>query len=153
MRFVLLLAAAGILVRDPTSRWTNDPLQGWFDQLRNKAGLYCCSKADGHPIEDGDWDVKDNAYRVFVEGKWIAVPDNAVILGPNKFGEAIVWLWNEDDLLNQWGATVSLALTQAKAAEAARHAPQPAKQSFAIGSLAGQEADWLPHAQDAIALY
>jgi LysR family transcriptional regulator, hca operon transcriptional activator len=40
-----------------------------------------------------------------------------------------------------------LALTQAEAAaEAARHAAQPAKQIFAMGFLTGQEADWLPHA-------
>jgi hypothetical protein len=24
------------------------------------------------------------------------VPDNAVILGPNKFGKAMVWLWPHD---------------------------------------------------------
>ena len=28
---------------------------------------------------------------VFFESKWAAVPDDAVILGPNKFGKAIVW--------------------------------------------------------------
>jgi hypothetical protein len=35
--------------------------------------------------------MKDNGYRAFIEGKWAAVPDEAVILGPNKFGKAIVW--------------------------------------------------------------
>ena len=49
MRF-LLLAAAVILVRDPTGKWAGDPLQPWFESLRNKAGLYCCAKADGHPV-------------------------------------------------------------------------------------------------------
>ena len=80
-----LLAAAVILVRDPTGKWEGDPLQPWFESLRNKAGLYCCAKADGHPLDDGAWDIRDKNYR------WAVVPDDALILGPNKLGKAIVW--------------------------------------------------------------
>jgi hypothetical protein len=36
-------------------------------------------------------DIKDNSYRIFVQGEWTIVPDDAVLLGPNKFGKAIVW--------------------------------------------------------------
>src|SRR6516162_9984512 len=50
MRLALILAAAVILIRDPTGKWAGDPLQPWFESLRNKAGLYCCARADGHPL-------------------------------------------------------------------------------------------------------
>ena len=98
MRFTFLLAAAVILVRDPTGKWAGDPLQPWFESLQNKVGLYCCARADGHPLDDGEWDIKDNKYRVFIEGEWIVVPDDAVISGPNKFGKAIVWLVNQGEV-------------------------------------------------------
>jgi len=92
MRLALLLAAAAILVRDPTGKWANDPLAPWFRSLENKNGLYCCARADGNPLDDGEWDIKDNHYRVFIEGEWTVVPDDAVISVPNKFGKAMVWL-------------------------------------------------------------
>ena len=60
--------------------------------------MYCCARADGHPLDDGEWDIKDNSYRVFVKGKWIVVPDDALILAPNKFGKAIVWLADQGEL-------------------------------------------------------
>ncbi len=105
MRFALLLAAATILIRDPTGKWADDPLQPWFESLHNKFGLYCCSKADGHPLDEGEWDIKNNNYRIFVQGEWADVPDDAVILAPNKFGKAMVWLGNQGEL--GWGLTLS----------------------------------------------
>ena len=98
MRVVLLLAAAVVLIRDPTGKWANDPLQPWFQSLRSKNGMYCCARADGHPLDESEWDIKDNHYRVFVEGEWAVVPDDAVISGSNKFGKAIVWLQDYADL-------------------------------------------------------
>jgi hypothetical protein len=82
MRLALLLAAAVILVRDPTGKWAGNPLQPWFESLRNKLGLYCCAEADGHVLDD------------VVQGEWTVVPDDAVLSGPNKFGKAIVWFKN-----------------------------------------------------------
>ena len=40
-------------------------------------------------------------YRVFVQGEWIVVPDDALILSPNKFGKAIVWIWPQEVV--EWG--------------------------------------------------
>jgi hypothetical protein len=58
------------------------------------ASLYRCglAPAGNEPLDDGEWDITDNKYRVFLQGEWAVVPDDAVILGPNKFGKAIVWL-------------------------------------------------------------
>jgi hypothetical protein len=66
--------------------------------LKNKDGLVCCARADGHPLDESEWDIKDNHYRVVVNGEWIVVPDDALILGPNKFGKAIVWLWPSQEV-------------------------------------------------------
>jgi hypothetical protein len=40
VRLALVFAAAVILIRDPTGKWAGDPLQPWFDSLRNKVGMY-----------------------------------------------------------------------------------------------------------------
>jgi len=99
----LLLAAAVILIRDPTGKWAGDPLQPWFQSLQSKDGLYCCARADGLPLDDGEWDIKDNKYRVFIQGEWIVVPDDAVISGPNKFGKG-----------NKFGSRITRTLHQVK---------------------------------------
>ena len=98
MRLALLLAAGVILIRDPTGKWAGTPLQSWFESLRSKTGNYCCAEADGHSLDESEWDTKNGSYRVFLQGKWIVVPDEAVISGPNKFGKAIVWTWPYDVL-------------------------------------------------------
>jgi hypothetical protein len=67
--------------------------------------MYCCAGADGHPLDESEWDIKDNTYRVLLQGEWIVVPDDAVISGPNKFGKAIVWLWPQEVLA--WGDPAS----------------------------------------------
>ena len=98
MKLALLLAAAVILIRDPTGKWAGDPLQPWFQSLRNKTGVICCAEADGQPLDDGEWDIKNDSYRVFLQGEWIVVPHESLILGPNKFGKAIAWVWPYDVL-------------------------------------------------------
>jgi hypothetical protein len=51
----------------------------------------CCSFADGFVVSDVDWESKDGRYRVRLEGRWIDVPDDAVITEPNRAGRTMVW--------------------------------------------------------------
>jgi len=69
--------------------------------MKNKSGQVSCAEADGHPLDESEWDIKGDKYRVSVQGQWIVVPDDALILGPNKLGKAIVWLWPQEVLA--WG--------------------------------------------------
>lgn len=97
----MLIALGGELAhaRDD-GRYANSPLKPWFESLRSKSGP-CCADADGMTLKDVDWDTKDGHYRVFVEGKWWDVPDEAVIKEPNRDGRTIVWpiyVWSENKL-------------------------------------------------------
>ena len=89
---LLLLAPAR--ARDD-GRYANSPLKQWFDQLASRKGL-CCSFADGKSIADVDWDMQGGHYRVRLEGIWIPVPDEALIVESNRFGQAVVWPYVEN---------------------------------------------------------
>jgi hypothetical protein len=75
---------------------TRPDLNNWFAGLHAGSGALCC---DGTDIDTGkakhvateDWDVKDEHYRVRLDGHWIDVPENAVIHQPNLYGETLVW--------------------------------------------------------------
>ena len=51
-----------------------------------KPTVTCSMTANGTP--------RTIIYRVFVQGEWTVVPDDAILSGPNKFGKAIVWFKN-----------------------------------------------------------
>jgi hypothetical protein len=76
--------------RDLDGRYANSPLKPWFDKLASKRGL-CCSDADGTALSDVDWESKDGHYRVWLDGAWHDVPDDAVITEPNLAGRTMVW--------------------------------------------------------------
>lgn len=95
MRTAAALGALVLLVPLATEarddgRYANSPLKSWFDKLASKNGL-CCSFADGIRLEDVQWETKDGHYRVYLDDHWIEVPDNALVLVPNRAGVAIVW--------------------------------------------------------------
>jgi hypothetical protein len=88
-----------VLVPNPLSarddgRYANSPLKQWFDKLASGKGL-CCSFADGVSVEDVDWDTEGGTYRVRLNGKWVVVPDAALVTEPNKFGPAVVWPYQD----------------------------------------------------------
>lgn len=79
-------------------------LNHWFEELHSSKGP-CCSDADGALVKDADWDTIKGSdgiahYRVRIEGKWIDVPDEAVVREPNLYGQTIVWgsrSWYQND--------------------------------------------------------
>jgi hypothetical protein len=83
--------------RDLDGRYKNSPLHDWFEHLASGKGR-CCSDADGHTVEEADWETKDGHYRVRVpkapdskDTIWVEVPDAAVITEPNKAARTMVW--------------------------------------------------------------
>jgi len=83
---IFLLLCTPALAHDPSHPELNE----WFDRLASGKGL-CCSFADGFVVSDVDWESKDGHYRVRLEGRWIDVPDDAVITEPNRAGRTMVW--------------------------------------------------------------
>ena len=77
-------------------RFAGSPLKAWFDQLASAKGL-CCSFADGVTVEDVDWDTggTQGGYRVRLDGRWIDVPETALVKAPNKYGPAVVWPYQD----------------------------------------------------------
>jgi hypothetical protein len=100
----LVLLSLVLLLASDDGRYASSPLKPWFENLRNGWGQSCCDLADGIEVVDGDWDAHDGHYRVRLPGGWTVVPDQAVVVGPNYFHKAVVWLWNEEALKDEWGA-------------------------------------------------
>src|SRR6201995_3279574 len=63
-------------------------IRAWFKSVMAPNGVPCCDIADGHRTE---YDVRDGAYWVPIEGQWMPVPAHAVIRDRgNPVGEAVV---------------------------------------------------------------
>ena len=61
----------------------------WFKSVMAPNGVPCCDISDGHRTE---YDVRDGAYWVPIEGQWMAVPERAIIRDRgNPVGQAVVW--------------------------------------------------------------
>ncbi|HKU07021.1 MAG TPA: hypothetical protein VJR30_13210 [Bradyrhizobium sp.] len=87
---VVLALALHASARDLDGRFAGSPLKQWFEGLASKRGL-CCSDADGRAVSDVDWESKDGHYRVWLEGAWHDVPEDAVVTVPNRAGRTMVW--------------------------------------------------------------
>ncbi|CAN5153466.1 hypothetical protein BH11PSE4_BH11PSE4_05490 [soil metagenome] len=66
-----------------------DDIRAWFKGVIAPNGVPCCDISDGHRTE---YDVRNGAYWVPIEGTWLQVPNHAVIRDRgNPVGEAVVW--------------------------------------------------------------
>jgi hypothetical protein len=64
-------------------------IRAWFKGVVAPNGVPCCDIADGHRTE---YDYRDGAYWVPIEGQWMPVPAHAIIRDRgNPVGEAVVW--------------------------------------------------------------
>jgi hypothetical protein len=64
-------------------------IRAWFKAVTAPNGVPCCDIADGHRT---DYDFREGAYWVPIEGQWMAVPKRAVIRDRgNPVGQAVVW--------------------------------------------------------------
>lgn len=88
---VPLLCVSVAAARDRGQFSGADPeIKAWFDKLGSKRGP-CCSDADGSVVADVDWQSENGHYRVRLDGRWIDVPDEAVVTVPNRIGRTMVW--------------------------------------------------------------
>ena len=72
---------------------TSPEIKAWANSLENPLGEVCCSTADGWKPEEVEYEMKDNKYRVKIDGEWYDVPPYAVIKRPNMFGFPVVWYY------------------------------------------------------------
>lgn len=72
-------------------------IREWYRSMQRPAGGSCCDIADGHSTT---WrGSKDGGYEVQIDGKWLPVPQDSVILNKeNPTGEAIVWYVKRGDM-------------------------------------------------------
>jgi hypothetical protein len=83
-------------------------LNTWFGGLENQRKHGCCAYTEGVALatdevrtteidqcrDDYAMDRQPNLpahYCVRVQGEWWKVPDNALVLEPNRYGQAVVW--------------------------------------------------------------
>lgn len=89
--FTCLTALTGAAFAFDKGQYENVPpeIRAWFKGIIAPNGVPCCDMADGHRT---DYDFRDGAYWVPIEGKWMQVPERAVIRDRgNPVGQAVVW--------------------------------------------------------------
>jgi hypothetical protein len=84
-------ALASAAVAFDNGQYENVPvdIRAWFKGVIAPNGVPCCDISDGHRTE---YDFREGAYWVPIEGQWMAVPQRAIIRDRgNPVGEAVVW--------------------------------------------------------------
>jgi hypothetical protein len=68
-------------------------IRNWFKSVRSPQGIPCCDISDGRRTVWRAASVPPGGYEVFVDGEWLPVPPEAIVLGANNpTGDSIVWL-------------------------------------------------------------
>lgn len=86
-----LLTLGGVSFAFDSGQYENVPadIRAWFKSVIAPNGVPCCDISDGHRTE---YDFREGAYWVPIEGQWMAVPERAIIRNRgNPVGEAVVW--------------------------------------------------------------
>jgi hypothetical protein len=91
---LLMLSIVGCFAHDHDK----PELNGWYPTLKNQRGGPCCDGSDFHgenptatALDDVEWTNDSGHFKVLLEGKWLDVPPDAVVVQPNRDGRAIVW--------------------------------------------------------------
>ena len=93
----LLLVLGALILVSGTARAVDhgqfenvpDDIRAWFKGVRSPGGVPCCDTSDGHRTE---YDVRQGAYWVPIDGLWWRVPEKAIVRNAgNPLGEAVVW--------------------------------------------------------------
>jgi hypothetical protein len=92
--FVIAIAVLTISTC-PAHDLEHPELNGWLESLHSGKGP-CCDGSDAKRLDNTEWDTKDGHYRVFIDGEWVEVPDEAVIGAPNRANRAMVWPQYQD---------------------------------------------------------
>jgi hypothetical protein len=88
---LMVTALGGAALAFDTGQYEEMPadIRAWFRNVLAPNGLPCCNISDGHRTE---YDVRNGAYRVPIDGEWVEVPERAVIRGArNPVGQGVVW--------------------------------------------------------------
>jgi hypothetical protein len=91
------VALSGAALAFDNGRYDDMPadIRAWFRNVLAPNGLPCCDISDGHRT---DYDIRNGAYWVPIDGEWTIVPERAVIRGArNPVGQAVVWYVRQHD--------------------------------------------------------
>lgn len=85
---LLIVFAFPAFGHDHSNPGNND----WMKSLHSTGKTWCCNGDDTDAIEDWDTAGPGGSYRVRFRGAWFNVPENAIVDGPNKAGDALLWM-------------------------------------------------------------
>lgn len=89
---VIAIIGCGVMFFVTLAHGQQPSLREWFNSLSSPAGGICCHNFDGLSLEEDAWRTQGGKYQVFVDGKWIDVPELNVVTVPNRLGRAHLWL-------------------------------------------------------------